>query len=224
MLDFWGVAKKKLATLPFPLQEMTNFLKIGHPKRNLVLKPSIFRCEMMRNVSFREGKLPPLKTTTWVSQNLEVWSRDDEEPRRKGNRLSNKGAIELPRLRVFLGVCYFGLAAVSFKEGNIYLVGGGFRYFLEFSPPKNWGNDPIWLAHIFPNGLVQPPTIRVFFATQKTDSGSSDLDFRFSWFLLMQPNNYVQHWGIVFFSMVFDRLKQCVKDIVPKTRIFSNSI
>ena len=24
--------------------------------------------------------------------------------------------------------------------------------------PENWGNDPIWLAHIFTNGLVQPPT------------------------------------------------------------------
>ena len=132
MLDFWGVAKKKLAlaTLPFPLQELTN-LKIGHPKRNLVLKPSIFRCEMLVS-----GRVNFLRfSTTWVSQNLEVRSRDDEEPRRKGNRLSNKGAIELPRLRVFLGVCYFGLAAVSFKEGNIYL-GGGFRYFLEFSPRK----------------------------------------------------------------------------------------
>ena len=29
--------------------------------------------------------------------------------------------------------------------------------------PKNWGNDPICLAHIFPNGLVQPPTSKPFF-------------------------------------------------------------
>ena len=39
-------------------------------------------------------------------------------------------------------------------------LGGGFKHFL-FSP-LFWGDDPIWLAHLFFRWLVQPPTRRWF--------------------------------------------------------------
>ena len=39
-------------------------------------------------------------------------------------------------------------------------LGGGFKYLL-FSPILFWGRCPIWHAHIFSNGLVQPPHIKI---------------------------------------------------------------
>ena len=36
-------------------------------------------------------------------------------------------------------------------------LGGGFKYFLMFTPDP-WGNDPILTFAYFSNGLVQPPT------------------------------------------------------------------
>ena len=41
----------------------------------------------------------------------------------------------------------------------IYILGGFNDFFLEFSPPNPWGNDPIWRAY-FSHGLKTPTMIK----------------------------------------------------------------
>ena len=53
------VPKIRIITLP---KINSSHLKIGHSKRKLVFKPSIFRCE---NVSFREGNAPK-EWMSWI--------------------------------------------------------------------------------------------------------------------------------------------------------------
>ena len=42
-------------------------------------------------------------------------------------------------------------------QHSSFPLGGGFGHFFNVHPDP-WGNDPIWLAHIFDNGFVQLPT------------------------------------------------------------------
>ena len=44
------------------------------------------------------------------------------------------------------------------EKSTMALLGGGHSKIFKFHPylGKIWENDPIWLAHIFPKGLVQP--------------------------------------------------------------------
>ena len=61
-------------------------------------------------------------------------------------------------------------------------LGGGFNSDFFIFTPNLWGNDPIWLAHIFSNGLVQPPTSRgnrAFFYNPTLQFSSGSKSHRF---------------------------------------------
>ena len=57
---------------------------------------------------------------------------------------------------VYCRVSFWGLY-LYWEVGIRINLGGGFNFFWIFTL-KSWGNDPIWRAYFFVNGLVQPPT------------------------------------------------------------------
>ena len=60
------------------------------------------------------------------------------------------------------------------------ILGGGFKYFLIFTP--TWGNDPIWLAHIF-----------------KRVGSTTNQNSRLKWNYIPGWHPNFTSWGLVFF-------------------------